>query len=385
MAVMKLNVGGHHFDVAVSTLTARDGFLKQIAENPRGVGCDTEGRIFLDRDGNLFRYVLEFLRCGAMHPPEAFDDWGMLRNEFVFYFGDSFKDFYVLGDPPVDNHPPVRGAPPEPPDSPYSLSPSPRKTRSANQVGKCFRCNSQLLLSPITTASVITFQQCDLCGKGRHASQQLLTCSSCELCICEHCAVISPLPREVAISRMKDTERASVTGLLNCIKQQIDKYAPEGEGYLGFMHKHYNKLPLNTCKWCIWGGNWSSIRSFQVVESLMQDGYDVILPGQVSIAKLNTTYTCRISDNGEPYLTKATKLRTLKGGFVVAWLRDAITVSIDSYRDIEPRFSSDDLRDYAYGSITQEYKKFLGLMSMSPERIASPPRGWKPSRDTSII
>ena len=381
---MKLNVGGHHFDVAMTTLTAREGFLKQIAENPRGVGCDADGRIFLDRDGELFRYVLEYLRCGVIHPSLEFSDWGMLRNEFMFYFGNTFQEFYVLGEtPPTQNHTPIKI--PEAPLSPHSLSPSPARTIDLRQYDKCFKCGGQLIL-PTTTVSKITMNSCDLCGRPKSGihDQRLLSCSVCNMCICQSCSQKNPQLRNVAVSKMKESERTSVSSLLACIKQQVNIYASEGEGYIGFMHKHYNKLPLNTCKWCIWGGNWTSLRSGQIAESLMEDGFDVLIPGQVSLAKLKTTFTCRLSDDGEPFLTKSNKIRTLKGGFVVAWLRHAVTVSLDSHQDVQPEFASDDLRDYVYGNITHDYKQFLDLMSMSPERQLRSPRENR-TRDTSII
>lgn len=82
--VVELNVGGVLYTTALATLSREPGsqLAKQFApdsgiELPR----DAKGRRFLDRDGVLFRYVLDFLRSGALVLPEAFRERERLRTE----------------------------------------------------------------------------------------------------------------------------------------------------------------------------------------------------------------------------------------------------------------------------------------------------------------
>lgn len=40
---------------------------------------------FIDRDGRLFRHILNYLRCGRLVLPENFDELELLREEAKFY------------------------------------------------------------------------------------------------------------------------------------------------------------------------------------------------------------------------------------------------------------------------------------------------------------
>jgi len=59
-----LDIGGHHFSTSIHTLTEiPDSYFGKLFSGPfpsHMVGDD--GRVFLDRDGSLFRYILNYLR-----------------------------------------------------------------------------------------------------------------------------------------------------------------------------------------------------------------------------------------------------------------------------------------------------------------------------------
>lgn len=46
---------------------------------------DSQGNCFIDRDGKIFRYILNFLRTSHLDLPEDFQEMGLLRREVDFY------------------------------------------------------------------------------------------------------------------------------------------------------------------------------------------------------------------------------------------------------------------------------------------------------------
>lgn len=61
--VVQLNVGGHMFYTALSTLRKHpDSNLAKLFSVPSKVHMDAQGRYFIDRDGSHFGSILEFLR-----------------------------------------------------------------------------------------------------------------------------------------------------------------------------------------------------------------------------------------------------------------------------------------------------------------------------------
>lgn len=85
--VVELNVGGVFYTTALSTLTREPDsllghlFSGKVPPPPR----DAKGKYFLDRDGVLFRYILDFLRNQALVLPESFKERGRLRQEAMFF------------------------------------------------------------------------------------------------------------------------------------------------------------------------------------------------------------------------------------------------------------------------------------------------------------
>lgn len=86
--VVELNVGGVFYTTALSTLTKESNsllaglFSGRLPAPPR----DAKGKYFLDRDGVLFRYILDFLRNESLVLPDSFREKERLIQEAT-YFG----------------------------------------------------------------------------------------------------------------------------------------------------------------------------------------------------------------------------------------------------------------------------------------------------------
>jgi len=86
--IVELNVGGVIYATSTSTLTSEPDsllarmFLPSGSKNP---GKDAKSRYFIDRDGVLFRYVLDYLRTLTLTLPEAFQEIRRLRHEAEYY------------------------------------------------------------------------------------------------------------------------------------------------------------------------------------------------------------------------------------------------------------------------------------------------------------
>ena len=62
--IVRLNVGGTHYDVAYSTLTMNpDTMLARLVSGTIPTR-ELDGRIFIDRNGRIFEHILDFLRNG---------------------------------------------------------------------------------------------------------------------------------------------------------------------------------------------------------------------------------------------------------------------------------------------------------------------------------
>ncbi|XP_011676650.1 BTB/POZ domain-containing protein KCTD12-like [Strongylocentrotus purpuratus] len=88
-AVLELNVGGQAYTTALSTLTKdRDSLLAEIFTGRSESDLahrDSRGRYFIDRDGQLFRYILDYLRTHKLLLPEDFSETSRLYEEARFY------------------------------------------------------------------------------------------------------------------------------------------------------------------------------------------------------------------------------------------------------------------------------------------------------------
>jgi len=81
--IVELNVGGVSYTTTLATLLADKTTLlaELFGEGRDSLAKDSKGRYFLDRDGVLFRYILDFLRDKALHLPEGFRERQRLLRE----------------------------------------------------------------------------------------------------------------------------------------------------------------------------------------------------------------------------------------------------------------------------------------------------------------
>ncbi|KAM3861813.1 BTB/POZ domain-containing protein KCTD4 [Diretmus argenteus] len=82
-----LNVGGFLYAAHRTTLVKHQGsFLEEMASGKKPVQqTDSMGNPFIDRDGPVFRHVLNYLRTGDLQLPDDFREVGLLRREAEFY------------------------------------------------------------------------------------------------------------------------------------------------------------------------------------------------------------------------------------------------------------------------------------------------------------
>ncbi|MBZ3877959.1 BTB/POZ domain-containing protein KCTD4 [Sciurus carolinensis] len=84
--LMTLNVGGYLYITQKQTLTKYpDTFLEGIVNGKILCPFDADGHYFIDRDGLLFRHVLNFLRNGELLLPEGFRENQLLAQEAEFF------------------------------------------------------------------------------------------------------------------------------------------------------------------------------------------------------------------------------------------------------------------------------------------------------------
>lgn len=90
--VIELNVGGVTYATTIGTLQQADPesplaiiSTMNLAEIRSIFGRDSKNRVFIDRDGILFRYILDFLRNKKLSLPENFAERERLKVEAEFY------------------------------------------------------------------------------------------------------------------------------------------------------------------------------------------------------------------------------------------------------------------------------------------------------------
>ncbi|BFZ15051.1 hypothetical protein BsWGS_18090 [Bradybaena similaris] len=86
--IVDLNVGGVYYSTSLDTLRKEsNSYLAKVFSDPskRSSIKDTKGKYFIDRDGVLFRYVLDYLRNLKLVLPENFHEKDRLLQEAEFY------------------------------------------------------------------------------------------------------------------------------------------------------------------------------------------------------------------------------------------------------------------------------------------------------------
>merc|ERR1719219_1277128 len=88
--IVELNVGGVFYSTSVATLTSEpDSKLTKMFDKDQlhqdAVLRDSKGKYFIDRDGVLFRYILDYLRNKKLVLPENFQETKRLIIEADFY------------------------------------------------------------------------------------------------------------------------------------------------------------------------------------------------------------------------------------------------------------------------------------------------------------
>ncbi|XP_054164287.1 BTB/POZ domain-containing protein KCTD16-like [Oppia nitens] len=85
-SVVDLNVGGVTYTTSLSTLTAEpNSLIADLFTNKHTIGKDSQGRYFIDRDGQLFRFILDYLRTKKIVLPDVFAERERLRTEAEYY------------------------------------------------------------------------------------------------------------------------------------------------------------------------------------------------------------------------------------------------------------------------------------------------------------
>ncbi|CAN9497574.1 unnamed protein product [Ophioblennius macclurei] len=86
--IIELNVGGQVYVTRHKTLVAvPDSLLWSMfsKKSPKELARDSKGRFFLDRDGFLFRYILDYLRDLHLVLPDYFPEKSRLQREADFF------------------------------------------------------------------------------------------------------------------------------------------------------------------------------------------------------------------------------------------------------------------------------------------------------------
>ncbi|XP_003731554.2 uncharacterized protein LOC576395 [Strongylocentrotus purpuratus] len=88
-----LNVGGKIYQTSRNTLTKYpNSFFSLLLEGAIPSKRDDQGNYLIDRDGEIFRHVLNFLRSGELLTlPEGFKEYELLESEADFFLLDELK------------------------------------------------------------------------------------------------------------------------------------------------------------------------------------------------------------------------------------------------------------------------------------------------------
>ncbi|NWX03287.1 KCD12 protein, partial [Caloenas nicobarica] len=114
--IIELNVGGQVYITRHPTLVSVPGSLLWemfTQKNVRSLARDSKGRFFVDRDGFLFRYILDYMRDQQLVLPDHFPERSRLRREAEYFMlpelvkmlAPKFSKQNSLGDDPCQSDP----------------------------------------------------------------------------------------------------------------------------------------------------------------------------------------------------------------------------------------------------------------------------------------
>ncbi|KAK3105744.1 hypothetical protein FSP39_004712 [Pinctada imbricata] len=84
--IVRLNVGGIIHTTSRATLcTYPESMLGIMFRGDFGATIDENGHYFIDRDGEIFKHILNFLRSNRLTLPSDFKEWDLLCGEADFY------------------------------------------------------------------------------------------------------------------------------------------------------------------------------------------------------------------------------------------------------------------------------------------------------------
>ena len=83
--IVKLNVGGHEYVTSLSTLRRVEGSMLARMFESEIPSATTGGAFFLDRDGELFAFILSYLRDGTVELPKSRTKLRQLEREAGFF------------------------------------------------------------------------------------------------------------------------------------------------------------------------------------------------------------------------------------------------------------------------------------------------------------
>lgn len=83
---VELNVGGKLYNTTVTTLTRLpNNMIEKMFTGQTPIEKDASGRYFIDRDGEIFAHVLDFLRSKSLTLRDNFNDMEALMQEAEYY------------------------------------------------------------------------------------------------------------------------------------------------------------------------------------------------------------------------------------------------------------------------------------------------------------
>ena len=93
-----LNVGGVKYTTTIQTLLGFESMLKARFSGNYSMEPQNDGSYFFDRDGDLFKYILQYMRTGGLLLPETWTRTDLLRlyQEATYFSMSSLSDELLL-------------------------------------------------------------------------------------------------------------------------------------------------------------------------------------------------------------------------------------------------------------------------------------------------